>query len=116
MSPDNNISIKVQNLSKAYRLGLKEVKHENLINAIIHNLKKPFQNYKRISSLKNINSTTKGDDLFWANKNINFDVRQGEVVGIIGKNGAGKSTLLKILSQITEPTEGRIELHGRVSS
>jgi lipopolysaccharide transport system ATP-binding protein len=116
MLPDESVAIKVQNVSKAYRLGLNEVKHENLINAIVHSLKKPFTNYKKISALKNVMPGQKSDEVFWANKNLNFEVKHGEVVGIIGRNGAGKSTLLKILSQITEPSEGRIELRGRVSS
>src|SRR5690606_21969085 len=56
------------------------------------------------------------ESVFWALKDINFEVNEGEVLGIIGKNGAGKSTLLKILSQITDPTAGQIEIRGRVAS
>ncbi len=69
------------------------------------------------ASLSNIfrSEAKKGDD-FWALKNLNFEINQGDVIGIVGKNGAGKSTLLKLLSQITKPTTGRIEIHGRVAS
>ena len=66
--------------------------------------------------LKELRRSTSGEDPFWALRNVSFNVQQGEVVGIIGRNGAGKSTLLKILSRITEPTEGRVTLRGRVAS
>ena len=60
--------------------------------------------------------TSSHDAEFWALRNVSLEVKQGEVVGIIGRNGAGKSTLLKILSRITVPTEGRIRIDGRVAS
>lgn len=115
-SQQEHFAVSVTNLGKAYRIGVAEKKEENLVTAIIKTITAPFRSFNKIKSLKNLQSTTEGKDVFWANRNINFNVKQGEVLGIIGKNGAGKSTLLKMLSRITEPTEGRIELYGRVAS
>lgn len=106
--------IKVQNLSKRYRLGLREKKAETLSGQVINLIKSPWQNLKRLREMSRFG--IEDDSVFWALKDINFEVKEGEVLGVIGKNGAGKSTLLKILSQITEPTSGRIEIKGRVAS
>ena len=106
--------IKVENLSKQYRIGAREgykTFRETLVDAI----KAPFSGLKGILNRKSAIANHQSE-LIWALKDVSFEVKQGEVVGIIGRNGAGKSTLLKILSRITEPTEGRVELRGRVGS
>ncbi len=102
--------IKVENLSKQYRLGDERRAYDTLRDSLVAAARKPLKIFKGAAR------NDEKSNSFWALKDVNFTVEPGEVVGIIGRNGAGKSTLLKILSRITEPTRGRIELYGRVGS
>ncbi len=102
----NNTIIKVEGLSKHYLLNKSvEQKSDTLYGNFISGIK----------NLKNITQKNETED-FWALKDVSFEIQKGDRVGIIGRNGAGKSTLLKILSRITPPTTGRIEITGRVAS
>jgi lipopolysaccharide transport system ATP-binding protein len=103
-------AIKVEGLYKEYVVGHAQQQHGTFYDLLTSGLKAPF---KRLRSL---GGKTEEKERFWALKDVNFEVQPGEVIGIIGRNGAGKSTLLKILSRITAPTKGRIEVRGRMAS
>src|SRR5438477_9883321 len=102
MSMNGDIAISVRGLSKAYTIAHNQEKHITLAETALAWAKNPLRRPRR--------------ETFWALRDVSFDVKRGEVVGIIGRNGAGKSTLLKILSRITQPTTGEIDLYGRVGS
>ena len=108
----DDIAIRVENLSKYYRLGV--INNGTLFRDIqswMARLRGKEDPHAKLGSKYDPTA-----EEFWALKDLNFDIKQGDRVGIIGHNGAGKSTLLKILSQITSPTEGNIKIKGRIAS
>lgn len=111
----SDVVIRVDELGKRYRIGATADRHRDLRDALTAAVKAPFRN---ISHLRRLPSFADGEreDTVWALKNVSFEVKQGEVLGVIGRNGAGKSTLLKVLSRITDPTTGSIKMHGRVGA
>jgi lipopolysaccharide transport system ATP-binding protein len=110
----SNAAIQIKGLSKKYRIGKAEKTADTFAGVIVNGLKRPFANLKQIRSLSRLEDDEAS--IFWALKDVSFDVNEGEIFGIIGHNGAGKSTLLKILSRITEPSAGELRIKGRVSA
>ncbi|OYT69786.1 MAG: ABC transporter [Chloracidobacterium sp. CP2_5A] len=106
----SDIAIRVTGLGKQYRIGSG---NRSPYRSLRESISKGFRSLFRRQETA---APPDGETLFWALRDVSFEVRRGEAVGVIGRNGAGKSTLLKILSRITEPTTGRVELHGRVGS
>jgi lipopolysaccharide transport system ATP-binding protein len=107
----NHVAIRAEAVSKRYQIG-ERPRYKALRDTLTDALYAPFRMLRSSGTGK----TSRGAETIWALKDISFEIRSGEVVGVIGRNGAGKSTLLKILSRITEPTEGFVELYGRVGS
>jgi len=106
----SDFSIEVSGLGKRYRIGVQEPEPANRLAAVWGLVKAPFHY---------LHSTLRApseDEILWALRDASFQVRRGEVLAVVGSNGAGKSTLLKILSRVTEPSEGRVTLRGRVGS
>jgi lipopolysaccharide transport system ATP-binding protein len=112
-------AIVVENLSKRYLIGHRSAARRHKYTALRDVIAQEVRNFARkAGDVIRGRQVVQGDEIeeFWALKDVSFEIAQGAIVGIVGHNGAGKSTLLKILSRITEPTEGRIWLHGRVAS
>ena len=113
----NDVVVQAEGISKLYRIGQGR-RHDRLRDLLAETLSAPFRrsdspDFGRFSDHHQPRS---GDEQLWALRDVSFEVRHGEVMGIVGANGAGKSTLLKILSRITEPTSGRVEMRGRLGS
>jgi lipopolysaccharide transport system ATP-binding protein len=105
-------AICVTNLGKQYRIGASPERYNTLRDSIVGAIKSPIRRIRQGFLPVGGND----ENIIWALKDISFEVKQGQVLGVIGRNGAGKSTLLKVLSRVTEPSEGEVEIRGRVGS
>lgn len=111
----SNSIITVNNVSKKYLIGHQAERYTALRDVVTNSAKGVFKKTKAVLT-GNFNDAGNTIEEFWALKDVSFEIKTGDRVGIVGRNGAGKSTLLKVLSRITEPTQGRITINGRVAS
>ena len=106
----SDTALRTVGLGKMYHIGGERQAYRTLRDTLVQTAKRPLERIRHPGA-----ATHSSDDL-WALKDVDLEVGQGEALGVIGRNGAGKSTLLKVLSHITEPSEGRVEIRGRVGS
>lgn len=111
----SNTAIHVENLGKMYRIGGREEKYQTLRDTLADAFVEPFRRAKSLLNRQPYGAAGLEEEI-WALKDVGFEVKHGETIGIIGRNGAGKSTLLKILSRITEPSSGYADIYGRVGA
>lgn len=111
----SDVAIRVENLSKLYQIGAQQAQYQTLRDSLVSAVGAPVRYFQ--SAFQRANNEQPGRNTsYWALKDVSFEIKQGDVVGVIGRNGAGKSTLLKILARITEPTKGYADVYGRVAS